>query len=81
VQIAKLLADCDDEILDGLLDAVWELRLEPELARIAARLPKTRMSGFSDRLMVRGGEEFVAALRETALQHELDALSAALAAR
>ena len=38
------------------------------------------MSAFSERLMTRGGEEFVAALRETAEEHELDALSAALAA-
>jgi hypothetical protein len=81
VQIAKLLAEGDDEILDGLLDAVWELRLEPELARIAARLPKKEMGGFSDRLLARGGEEFVAALRESAEAHELDALSDALAVR
>ncbi|MEA2221016.1 MAG: hypothetical protein QOJ35_3642, partial [Solirubrobacteraceae bacterium] len=37
--IAKLLASSDDEVLDGMLDAVWELRLEPELARLASRLP------------------------------------------
>ena len=79
VQIAKLLAEGDDEILDGLLDAVWELRLEPELAQIAARLPKKEMSAFTERLTTRGGVEFVAALRETAEEHELDALSAALA--
>jgi hypothetical protein len=38
------------------------------------------MSTFSERLTTRGGEEFVAALREAAVEHELDALSEALAA-
>ena len=79
VLIAKLLAASDDDVLDGLLDATWELRQEPELARLAARLPKKELSAFSDRLMTRGGAEFVAALRDTAQEHELDALSEALA--
>ena len=41
----------DDEILDGLLDAVWEQRLEPELARLAALLPAKDMAAFGDRLV------------------------------
>jgi hypothetical protein len=79
VLIAKLLASSDDEILDGMLDAVWELRLEPELARLASRLPAKEMAAFSARLLARGGQEFVVALREAADEHELDALSSALA--
>jgi hypothetical protein len=79
VLIAKLLAASDDDVLDGLLDATWELRLEPELARLAARLPSREMSAFAARLLARGGEEFVAALRESAEEHHLTALGAALA--
>ncbi len=79
LDLAKLLAAIDDDVLDGLLDAVWEERLEPELARLAALLPKKDMSAFGDRLTTRGGEEFVAALRAAAEEHDLDALSAALA--
>lgn len=79
VLIAKLLADADDELLDAMLDAVWELRLEPELARLAALLTAADLDAFSARLATRGGEEFVAALREVAEEHELTALSAALA--
>jgi hypothetical protein len=78
--IATLLAASDDEILDGMLDAVWELRLEPELARLASHLPAKEMAAFSARLLVRGGEEFVVALREAAQADELDSLSDALAA-
>ncbi|MDX6682939.1 MAG: hypothetical protein QOG94_2978, partial [Solirubrobacteraceae bacterium] len=77
--IAKLLASSDDEILDGMLDAVWELRLEPELARLSSCLPVREMAAFSARLLVRGGDEFVVALREAAQAHELQALSDALA--
>jgi hypothetical protein len=79
VLIAKLLASSDDEILDGMLDAVWELRLEPELARLASRLPAAEMAAFSGRLLACGGEEFFVALREAAQEHELQALSDALA--
>lgn len=77
--ISTLLAASEDHVLDGLLDAVWELRLEPELARLAALLPAKDMGSFGDRLVERGGEEFVAALREAAEEHELGALTAALA--
>ena len=42
MQIAKLLAAGDDEILDAMLDA--KLRLEPELARPAAHLPAKELS-------------------------------------
>ncbi|HEV7804191.1 MAG TPA: hypothetical protein VGO80_00105 [Solirubrobacteraceae bacterium] len=77
--IAKLLASSDDEILDGMLDAVWELRLEPELARLASRLPAAGLAAFCARLLARGGEEFVVALREAAQEHELQALTDALA--
>jgi hypothetical protein len=78
--IAKLLASSDDEILDGMLDAVWELRLEPELALLASRLPAKEIAAFSARLLHRGGEEFVVALRDAAQERELDALSDALTA-
>jgi hypothetical protein len=77
--IAKLLASSDDEILDGMLDAVWELRLEPELARLSSCLPAREMAAFSARLLARGGDEFVVALREAAQAHELQALRDALA--
>ena len=78
--IAKLLAASDDDVLDGLLDAVWEERLEPELAQLAALLPKAEMSTFCERLVKRAGEEFIATLREAAQEHELTALVEALAA-
>ena len=80
LDIAKLVAAVEDEILDGLLDAVWEQRLEPELAQIASLLPAKAMGAIGDRLVTRGGEEFVAALREAADEHDLDALSEALPA-
>jgi hypothetical protein len=79
VLIAKLLAASDDDVLDGLLDATWELRLEPELVRLVARLPRREMSAFAARLLARGGEELVVALRENAEEHDLPALGAALA--
>ncbi len=79
LDLAKLLAALDDEILDGMLDAVWEERLEPELAHLASLLPAKGMGAFGDRLVERGGEEFVAALREAAEDHDLEALSKALA--
>jgi len=78
LSIAKLLAASADDVFDGLLDAVWELRLEPELARLASRLPKAELAAFSERLVTRGGEEFVVALREVAEGQELTALGAAL---
>jgi len=78
VLIAKLVAAIGDDVLDGMLDAVWELRLEPELARLAAQLPKAQLKAFSERLLAQGGEEFVVALRESAEEHELAALGAAL---
>jgi hypothetical protein len=80
LSIAKLLAASADDVFDALLDAVWELRLEPELGGLAARLPKAELAAFCERLVTRGGEEFVVALREVAEQQELAALSAALAA-
>lgn len=80
VEIAKLLAATQDDILDGLLDAVWEQRLEPELARLASLLPAKDMAAFGDRLVVRGGKEVVAALREAADEQDLEQLSEALAA-
>jgi hypothetical protein len=80
LDLAKLLAATEDAVLDGMLDAVWAQRLEPELAHLASLLPKKDMGAFGDRLITRGGEEFVAALREAAEEHEFDALSAALAA-
>jgi len=78
--IAKLVAASADEVLDAMFDAVCEERLEPELARLAALLPAKDMTAFSDRLTTRGGEEFIAGLREAAEEHELTALSKALAA-
>jgi hypothetical protein len=80
LELAKLLAALDDDVLDGLLDAVWEQRLEPELARLAASLPAKDVRAFGDRLATNGGEEFVAALREAAEEHDLEALTTALAA-
>ncbi len=80
VLIGKLLASSADDVLDALLDATWEQRLEPELALLAWRLPAKDMRAFSARLLERGGEEFVVALREAAQEHELDALCEALAA-
>nr|MBA3748701.1 hypothetical protein [Solirubrobacterales bacterium] len=77
--IAKLLATSDDDVLDAMLDAVWELRLQAELARLFSRLPAKELSAFCGRLMARGGDEFVAALRQAAEEHDLDALSKALA--
>ncbi len=79
LSIAKLLAASADEVLDALLDAVWELRLEPELATLAARLANAEMAAFCERLVTRGGEDFVGALREVAEQQELVALTEALA--
>jgi hypothetical protein len=79
-EIAKLLAAIEDEILDALLDAVWEERLEPELALLADVLPAKHMSAFGARLVERGGEELVAALREAAEERELEALSDVLSA-
>jgi hypothetical protein len=79
LELAKLLAVLDDDVLDGLLDAVWEERLEPELARLGALLAAKDVRAFGDRLVTRGGEEFVAALREAAEEHDLEALSKALA--
>jgi hypothetical protein len=81
LDLAKLLAALADDVLDGLLDAVWEERLEPELARLAALLPAKDMAGFGDRLATRGGEEVVAALREAAEEHDLETLSKVLAER
>ncbi len=78
--IAKLVAASADELLDAMFDAVWEERLEPELARLTARLPKKELEAFSERLVTRGGEEFIAGLREAAELHELPALVQALAA-
>jgi hypothetical protein len=80
VLIAKLLAAVADDILDAMLDAVWEERLEPELAHLASLLTSDEMRSFSERLVARGGEEFVAALREAAEARELADLSEALAA-
>jgi hypothetical protein len=80
LELAKLLGASDDDVLDGLLDAVWELRLEPELARLAAVLPKKDMGAFIERLMTRGGEELVASLREAAEEHDLGGLREALTA-
>ena len=79
VLIAKLLAAAADDVLDGLLDAVWEQRLEPELAHLAALLAPADMSAFCARLVARGGEEFVAALREAAVEHDHAKLMQALA--
>ena len=50
LDLAKLLAATDDDELDGMLDAVWEERLEPELAHLAALLPTKDMAAFSERL-------------------------------
>ena len=78
VLIAKLLASVDDDVLDALLDAVWEQRLEPELAHLGSLLPKAELQTFCTRLMTRGGEEFVAGLGEAARDNGLDGVSAAL---
>ena len=78
LSIAKLLAASADDVFDGLLDAVWELRLEPELADLAARLPKAELAAFCERLMAGCGEEFVVALREAAEERKLAGLRAAL---
>jgi len=80
LELAKLLAAVSDEILDDLLDAVWEERLEPELAHLASLLPRKGMSAFGDRLVARGGEELVAALREAAEEQGLGVLTEALPA-
>ncbi len=80
VDVAKLLAQVDDDVLDGLLDGVWEQRLEPELARLAALLPAKDMGAFGDRLVVRGGAEVVEALREAADEQDLEQLSDVLSA-
>jgi hypothetical protein len=80
VLIAKLLAASADDVLDALLDAVWEQRLEPELAHLAELLAQAEMRGFCARLVARGGEEFVAALREAAVEHDHAKLGEALTA-
>ncbi|MDX6718409.1 MAG: hypothetical protein QOJ63_663 [Solirubrobacteraceae bacterium] len=79
VLVAKLLAASADDVLDGLLDAVWEQRLEPELAQLLSLLPRGELRAFAGRLVTRGGEDFVAALREAARELELAALGEALA--
>lgn len=79
VLIASLLAASADDGLDGLLDAVWEQRLEPELAHLLSLLPSAELGNFAPRLLTRGGDEFVAALREAAQELELHELGSALA--
>jgi len=79
VLIAKLLAALDDDVLDGLLDATWEERLEPELAQLCSLLAGTELRKFAGRLVKRGGDEFVAALRATAKEQDLVAVSKVLA--
>jgi hypothetical protein len=79
VLIAKLLASVEDDVLDALLDAVWEQRMEPELAHLGSLLPKAELQAFCARLTTRGGDEFVAGLGEAAREKGLDGVSAALA--
>lgn len=79
VQIAKLVADSDDDVLDGMLDAVWEERLEPELAQMTSLLTGTQLRTFAGRLVERGGDDFVAALVEAAKERELVSVSKVLA--
>ena len=38
-----------------MLDAVWEERLEPEIAHLAALLPKQDMAAYGDRLATVAG--------------------------
>jgi hypothetical protein len=77
-RLAKLLAGAGDDVLDGLLDAVWEQRLEPELAHLAALLPARGLTAFAERLATRAGDELVDGLREVAEELDLDALSGVL---
>ena len=71
VLIAKLVAASDAEMLDEMLDAVWEERLEPELAKLTSLLTGTELQTFAGRLVKRGGDEFIAALREAAQEQGL----------
>lgn len=78
VLIAKLVAASDDEMLDAMLDAVWEERLEPELAKLASLLTGTELRTFAGRLVTRGGDELVAALGEAAKEQGLVSVGKAL---
>jgi hypothetical protein len=79
MSMAGLLAASADDVVDALFDAVWEQRLEPELALLLSLLPGGELRAFAERLVTRGGDEFVAALREAAQELELDELGRALA--
>lgn len=78
-RVAGLLAGSADDVLDALLDVVWEQRLEPELAHLASLLRADELRAFAERLVTRGGEDFVAALREAAHELELHELGKELA--
>ncbi len=79
VQIATLVAASDDDVLDGMLDAVWEERLEPELAQLSSLLTGTELRTFAGRLVKRGGDDFVVALVEAAKEQKLVSVSKVLA--
>lgn len=79
VQIAKLVAASDDDVLDAMLDAVWEERLEPELAQLTSLLTGTELRTFAGRLVKRSGKDFVVALVDAAKEQKLVSVSKVLA--